>query len=238
MSFLDHLTDLRKVLIHSFAAFFVLSIVCWFFSGALLNLLIRDLPVDSLYYSTPIEAFMTRLKVSFILGLMMAFPYILFRVWAFVAPGLFSFERIRVYPVMITCSLLFYAGVSFCYFLLIPVVLDFLLSFGTEYLNPLLSVSSYFAFVARLCFTFGIVFQLPVVVFLLSILGIVTPGMLLKQWRYGVLFIFVGSAALTPPDAISLLLMALPVLLLYIGSVLIAYVVVRKKKSKDETEGD
>jgi sec-independent protein translocase protein TatC len=165
---------------------------------------------------------------------MIAFPLILFRVWSFVAPGLFTHERRRVYPLVISSSILFYTGVLFCYIILIPIVLDFLLSFGTEFVNPLISVSAYFGFVARLSFTFGVVFQVPIVVLVMSSLGLVTPRWLLKQWRYGVLVIFTASAVLTPPDAVSLVLMALPVLLLYIGSILIAFVVVRRRKNDDE----
>ncbi|UCG50403.1 MAG: twin-arginine translocase subunit TatC [Candidatus Latescibacterota bacterium] len=235
MSFLEHLGDLRKLIIQSLVLFFVLSIICWFLSGRILDLLISDLPVDSLYFLSPIEAFMVRMKISFVLGLMMAFPFILFKIWAFVSPGLFAHEKKRVYPMVVSSSALFYVGVFFCYFILIPTVLGFLLSFGTEFVNPLISVSAYFAFVARLCFAFGVVFQIPIVVLLMSMLGIVTPGMLLRQWRYGVVVVFVGAAVLTPPDVISLLMMALPVLGLYIASILVAFVVVRKKKS-DERE--
>ena len=111
-----------------------------------------------------------------------------------------------------------------------------LMGFGTERLNPMLSVSMYFTFVARLCFTFGLVFQLPIVVFLLSILGIVTPQFLLKQWRYAVVVIFVASAILTPPDPASQVLMAIPILLLYIGSVLVAFAALRKQKKAESEE--
>ena len=231
-AFLDHLEDLRGVLIQSVVAFLGLSIGCWFVSGFILDLLIKDLPVDSLYFQTPVEAFTARLKISFVLGFLIAFPFILFKVWSFVAPGLFQHERKRVYPIVISSTALFYFGVVFCYWILIPVVLGFLLGFGTDFLNPLLSVGSYFAFVARMCFTFGVVFQLPILVLLLSSLGLVKPRWLLKQWRYGVLFIFVTSAVLTPPDPVSLLLMALPVLGLYLGSVLIAFIVVRKDRGE------
>lgn len=224
------------MLIHSAIAIVGLSIVCWFFSGRILDLLIADLPVDSLYFSTPIEAFMVRMKISFVVGAMLAFPFVLFKVWSFVTPGLFQHERTRIYPLVFSGSALFYIGVIFCYVILIPTVLKFLLSFGTEHVNPLLSVHSYFAFVARLCFTFGIVFQIPILVLLASMIGIVTPGWLLKQWRYGVVIVFVGAAVLTPPDVVSLLIMALPVLALYIASILIAYVVVRKKKSDAEKD--
>lgn len=231
MSFLEHLEELRSVLIQSLAAFLMLSIGCWFFSASILDLLMADLPLESLYFHTPLEAFMTRLKVSFVLGLMLAFPFVLFKVWSFVSPGLFAHERKKVYPLVIASSTLFYVGVVFCYLVLIPVVLKFLLSFGTERLNPLLSVNAYFVFVARLCFSFGLVFQIPIVVLILSMVGLVTPGFLLAQWRYAVVTIFVVSAVLTPPDAVSQVLMAMPVLLLYIGSVLVAYLVVRRRKA-------
>ncbi len=229
MSFFEHLGDLRSVILQSLIAVLLLTISCWFFSGSILDLLIKDLPVQSLYFNSPLGAFMIRLRVSLVLGVMISFPFILYKVWAFVAPGLFLFERRRLYPFLISSATLFYLGIIFCYAILIPFVLRFLLSFSTESINPLLSVGSYFAFVARLCFTFGIVFQIPIVVLVLSSLGLVTPRWLLKQWRYGVVIIFVGSAILTPPDAISLILMALPVLLLYLGSVLVALVVVRRK---------
>jgi sec-independent protein translocase protein TatC len=236
MSFLGHLEELRRVIIQSLIVVLAFVIVCWFFSARILDLLIRDLPVDSLYFTSPLEAFMIRMKISLVLGLMLAFPFILFKVWSFVSPGLFSFERNRIYPLTITSAALFYTGVLFCYLILIPIVLGFLLRFGTDYLNPLLSVSSYFGFVARLSFVFGVVFQIPIVVLLLSSLGLVTPRFLLRQWRYGVLVLFVGSAILTPPDVISLMFMALPILVLYILSILVAFVVVRRKRRDEVSE--
>lgn len=234
MSFLDHLDELRSVIIQSVAVVFVLLVVSWFFSASILEILLLDLPAESLYFNSPMEAFMARLKVSLVVALMVAFPFILFKIWSFVSPGLFASERKKIYPFVIVSSVLFYVGVCFCYFVLIPVVMRLFLGFATEHLKPLLSVSAYFAFVARMCFTFGLVFQLPIVIMILSSIGLVTPAYLLKQWRYATLIIFVVAAILTPPDAISQLLMAVPVLFLYIGSVLIAYVTVRKKKRGEE----
>lgn len=236
MSFLEHLDELRTVIIHSLVAFLLLSIVCWVFSRRILDILLADLPLESVYFHSPVEAFMVRVKVSFVVGLMLAFPFILYKIWSFVSPGLFRNERNKVYPLMISSSMLFYAGVLFCYLVLIPAVLKFLLGFGTEHLNPLLSVGAYFAFVARLCFSFGVVFQIPIVVFVLGSLGLVTPEFLLRQWRYAVVAIFAASAVLTPPDMVSQLMMALPVLFLYIGSVLVAYVVMRRQ-NKEDIEG-
>jgi sec-independent protein translocase protein TatC len=233
MSFLDHLGELRSMILQSVVAVFVFSVICWFFSGWILDLLIRDLPVESLYFYSPLEAFMVRLKISFVIGFMLAFPFVLYKIWAFISPGLFSSERKRIVPFMLSSSILFYTGVLFCYVILIPLVIGFLLKFGTPNLSPLLSVSSFFAFVARLCFTFGIVFQLPVIVLVLSLLGIVTPRFLLRQWRYAIVLIFFASAILTPPDVVSQLLMAGPICVLYLGSVLIALIVTRKKESEE-----
>jgi sec-independent protein translocase protein TatC len=238
MSFLEHLEDLRGVLIHSAVALLLATIVCWFFSARILDLLVSDLPVDHLNFFAPSEAFMVRLKLSLVIGAIVAFPYVVYRVWQFVAPALFEQERKRIGPMVLVSSILFYAGVVFCYFILIPVVLEFLLGFGTDKLTPLLSVGAYFAMVARLCFTFGIVFQLPIIVLVLSLSGLVTPGLLLSQWRYAILIIFVVAAVLTPPDPASQVLMALPVLLLYIGSVLVAHVAVRKRDTKEDDEAD
>lgn len=233
MSFLDHLDDLRKVIVHSAAAFLLAMVVCWFFSGRLLEFLIRPLPVESLVFTDPIEAFMVRVRVSVAMALMISFPIILFRVWAFVAPGLFAHERKKILPFVVGSSALFYAGVVFCYLVLIPIVLDFLLGFRTPRLNPMISVDSYLSFVARLCIAFGAVFQLPIVVLVLSLLGIVTPSWLLRQWRYGVVGIAVAAAVFTPPDVISMIAMGVPLLVLYAASVALAFVVVRKKTPRE-----
>lgn len=238
MSFLEHLDDLRGVLIQSAIAFLLVAIVCWFFSGRIIDWLIRDLSVDQLIFYAPAEAFMARVKISLVLGILGAYPFVLFKVWSFVAPALFDRERKRVYPFIVAASLLFYIGVAFAYLILIPIALEFLLGYGTERLSPMISVTSYFSFVARLCFTFGLVFQLPVVVFLLSMMGIVTPQFLLRQWRYAVLIIFVGAAVLTPPDPASQVLMAVPIILLYVGSVLVAYFAIQKKKKADPPEAE
>ena len=232
MSFLDHLDDLRKVIVQAAIAFTVAMVVCWFFSGRILDFLVRPLPVESLVFTDPVEAFMVRVRISVVAGLMISFPFILFRVWAFVAPGLFANERKKIFPFVVASSTLFYAGVVFCYLVLIPIVLRFFLGYRTPRLNPLISVNSYFAFVAKLSFAFGIVFQLPIVVLLLSLLGIVTPGLLIRQWRYGVLGIAIAAAVFTPPDVISMTAMGVPLLVLYAASVALAFVVVRKKNPR------
>jgi sec-independent protein translocase protein TatC len=233
MPFFGHLDELRKVLVQSAYAFCGLMMISWFFSGQILDFITKPLPVQSLYFLNPTEAFMVRVRISLVAGIMLAFPFILYRVWAFVSPGLFARERKKILPFLVASSALFYTGVLFCFFILVPIVLKFFLDYGTARLNPLISVDSYFSFVARLTFAFGIVFQLPVIVLVLSLLGIVKPRWLLRQWRYGILGIFVASAILTPPDAISMMAMALPVLVLYAASVIIAFVAVGRKSSDE-----
>jgi sec-independent protein translocase protein TatC len=160
---------------------------------------------------------------------MAAFPYIAYRVWRFVTPGLFTTERRRVAPVVVSSAVLFYGGVTFCYFFVVPVIIRFMLGYATDRVQPLLSVSAYFNTISRLCLAFGLVFQLPIVILLLSVTGLVAPSTFLRQWRYAVVIIFVAAAIFTPPDPVSQVLMALPLVVLYIGSSFVASAVVRRR---------
>jgi sec-independent protein translocase protein TatC len=235
MGFLDHLEELRSGLICVIAVWLGVSIVLWFFSKPLIDFLLAGIPVESLYFHAPAEAFMIRMKLSFIAGFLVSFPYILFRVWAFVSPGLFSSEKKAIFPFVFPSTLLFYFGVLFAYWIMIPVVLDFFMKFGTAMLSPLLSVEKYFSFAGRLCFTFGIVFQLPLAIIFLTVAGVISPEKLLKQWRWVVLAVFVAGALLTPPDPVSQLLMALPLIILFFISVILS-IIVRKRGRRENKD--
>jgi sec-independent protein translocase protein TatC len=236
MGFLDHLEELRSALIAILAAWLGSSIVIWFLSGHLLDFLLASIPVEKLYFQAPVEAFMVRLKLSFIAGFLLSFPFILFRVWAFIAPGLFEHERRVIIPLILPATLLFYTGVIFAYWIMVPIVLGFLLRFGTMLLEPLISISKYFEFVARICFAFGIVFQLPMVIIFLTWAGVVSPKTLLRQWRWAVLAIFVTGAVLTPPDPASQLLMALPLVVLFLVSTLLSLIIDKRRRSRESGE--
>jgi sec-independent protein translocase protein TatC len=241
MDFIDHLEELRSALIAVVVAWLGSSIVLWFFSARAVDFLLNNIPLDSLYFHAPVEAFVVRLKLSFILGFLVSFPYILFRIWRFVAPGLFSRERRVVVPLVSSSTVLFYIGVGFAYWILIPVVLDFLIGFGTEMINPLISVDKYFLFVARLCFAFGVVFQLPIIVIFLTWMGVISPVSVLKQWRWATVIIFTFGAILTPPDPASQILMAVPLLMLFLGSLALSIFIERRKnsnKSQQNPGGD
>jgi len=234
MGFFDHLLELRATIIWILVVWLGSSIVLWFFSGRLLDLLLSAIPVDSLYFNAPIEAFMVRLKLSFIVGALLAFPFALFKLWAFVSPGLFSREKRVIIPMIAPSAILFYTGALFAYWVMVPIVLGFLLRFGTTMLEPLISVSKYFEFVARLCFAFGVVFQLPLAIIFLTWIGIVSPKTLLRQWRGAIVIIFVAAAILTPPDPASQLMMAIPLVILFMGSVLLSLIFERKRKAGEE----
>ncbi len=235
MTLLDHLDELRSVLIHALVATAVAAGVCWFFSQPLLDLLVSPLTAagERVYFHQPVEAFLTRMKIALVAGVFLVLPYVLWRIYRFVMPGLYEKERSYVAPLLVASAALFYTGVGFAYVILIPKVVAFMLSFSTEEMLPLIGIGPYFAFVARLCLAFGLVFELPLAVFLLSALGIVHPSMLLKWWRYALVVIVVFSALLTPPDVLSQLLMAGPVMLLYLGSVLVALAVTKRRERSE-----
>ncbi len=233
LSFLDHLEDLRRTLIQSTIAGLLATIICWFISSDLLDLLVRPIKDQGVYFTAPNEAFLVRLKLAAAMGLFVVAPFIFFRIYMFIMPGLYKKEKKVVTPLLITTSLLFYLGVSFGFLIVVPQVMIFLMSFGTAYLSPLIGVGAYFAFVTRLCLAFGLVFQLPLLVLFLSVIGVVEPKTLMHTWRYAILSIFVLSAFLTPPDVVSQVMMAGPVLVLYWSSVLVAWIVTRKRRKED-----
>jgi sec-independent protein translocase protein TatC len=239
MTLLDHLDELRSVLIQSLAAVGLASVVCWFFSRPLLDLLVQPLTASGnmVYFHQPVEAFLTRMKMAVVCGIFLVLPFVLLRIYRFVVPGLYDRERKVVTPLLVASVALFYAGVAFAYLILIPKVMAFMLDYATTYMQPLIGIGPYFAFVARLCLAFGLVFELPLVVLLLSSLGVVSPRTLWKGWRYALLAIVVMSALLTPPDVFSQLVMAGPVMLLYLGSVGIAMAVDRRRGDR-ELPGD
>jgi sec-independent protein translocase protein TatC len=232
MGLFDHLEELRSGLIASFVAWFASSVVIWFFSAQILDFLIRNLPVKNLYFYSPVEAFMIRMKLSFVLGILLSFPYILFRVWSFISPGLFKREKRFVSPLVVSCVVLFYLGLVFAYWVMMPLVLKFFVQFGTERLIPLLSVERYFGFVAKLCFAFGLAFQLPVVIILLTWMGVISARALLREWRWAIIIIFVVAAVATPPDPVSQVCMAVPLCVLFMGSLIIAIIIERRREKR------
>jgi sec-independent protein translocase protein TatC len=178
------------------------------------------------------------MKVAMIMGLFIAMPIILWNVWAFVAPGLHKHERRYAAPFIIIGSLLFMAGGAFALFVVVPFAISFLVTFGQDQgLRPMITVSSYIGFILKFTLAFGVVFQMPVVITLLSLVGVVTPQFLSKNRKYAILINFVIAAILTPtPDIVNQSLMAGPLIILYEVGIICARVVTRKKAKAAVTQ--
>jgi sec-independent protein translocase protein TatC len=231
MTLLEHLSELRSVLVQSLGVATGATVLAWFVSERAVDLLIRPAvgSTGDLVFLSPPGAFMLRIKTAFGIGLLLAAPFIVWRVWSFVVPGLRQGEKRVLLPVVFSSIILFYTGAAFAYFVILPITMKFLLAFGTEHLTPMISGERYFEFALRLALAFGAVFQFPLVVSLLTYWEILGPDFLQKYWRYGVVLVFVLSALLTPPDIASQMLMAGPVLLLYFVSLGLAKLIARRR---------
>lgn len=233
MSFVQHLEELRKTLFFLIGVAAVAAAGGWFVASYVLNQIVSP-KLERVYFSSPSEGFMIQLKVSLVLGGIVALPLLLARLWGFVAPGLFKHERRTVVPVLVSGAVLFYAGILFSYWVVVPRMVDFFLSFSGNRITPLINVTEYFMFVAKFCLAFGLAFQLPLVIVMLAALGIVSPERLWSQWRYGIIVIFILSAWLTPPDAVSQVMMGVPLTVLYMASLVVAYFVARRRRRREK----
>lgn len=240
MSFFDHLTELRTRIVWSLIPSAVGLGVALYFTTPMMKFIQRPLTkMDmKLVFTTPTEAFWTYMKVAMILGLFIAMPIILWNVWAFVAPGLHKNERKYAAPFVIIGSLLFIGGGAFAMLVVVPFAITFLVSFGQDQgLRPMITISSYIDFILKFTLAFGVVFEMPVVITLLSMLGIVTPQFLSKNRKYAILINFVIAAILTPtPDIVNQSLMAGPLIVLYEVGIICARVVTRKKAKAAVTQ--
>ncbi len=229
MSFFDHLSELGTGIIWSLIPAGVGLGIALYFTTGVIRFLSRFLKREAVFTS-PTEAFWTYIKVAMILGIFIAMPVILWNVWAFVAPGLHEHERRYAAPFVIVGSVLSLLGGAFALFVVIPFAINFLVTFGQEQgLKPMISISSYIDFITKFTLAFGVVFELPVVITLLVMLGIVTPQFLSKNRKYAILINFIVAAILTPtPDVVNQTLMAGPFCLLYELGILAARVFGRK----------
>lgn len=231
MSFLEHLEELRWRLVKSVATVLAFSIAAYFFSDAILDLITKPLDVP-VYFMAPTEAFAVRIKLSLLAGVVFALPVIFYQVWQFVVPGLYAREVRMVIPVVLLATLFFIAGAGFCFFLVIPKAMGFLMGFGTEKLKPMIAVGRYVSFVGWMTFAFGAVFELPIASFLLGRLGIVSSRMLRGGRRYAVIGILILAAIATPtPDAFSQLMLAGPLYVLYEVSIVVVRLTGRNEKN-------
>ena len=220
MSFLEHLEELRWRLIKAGGTVLLLSIAAYFFSESIIEFITR--PIDEVYFMAPTEAFAVRIKVSLFVGLILSLPIILYQIWRFVVPGLLAGEIRIIVPLVFFSTIFFVGGATFCFLVILPISIHFLMDFGTEKLRPLIAVGRYVGFVSWMTLSFGIVFELPIVSFFLGRVGMITSGMLRRGRRYAVVSILILAAAVTPsPDIFTQLMLAGPLYLLYEISILI-----------------
>jgi len=232
MGFLDHLEELRSRIIKILVTVLIFSIVTYFFSERVIDFLAR--PVARVYFFSPTEAFAIRIKISIILGIILSVPVIFYHIWQFVVPGLFEREIKAVVPAVIFSTLFFLIGGTFCFFVVLPTAIKFLMGFGTEKLEPMIKIGSYISFVSYTTLAFGAVFELPIVSYFLGKLGIITDKTLRKGRRYAVLGILVLAATITPPDLFSQIMLAIPLYILYEISIVVLKITQKKKETETE----
>jgi sec-independent protein translocase protein TatC len=238
LPFTAHLDELRKRLIACFIAVGVGFAASYGFKEYLFQILVRPLMQvmetgDTLIFTGLPEAFFTYLKVSLLSGLMLASPVIIYEFWMFVTPGLYDKERRILLPIIILSTFFFVGGALFGYFIVFPWGFKFFLGFATETIRPLPSMKEYLGFSAKLLLAFGFVFELPLVLTFLARIGVVSVEFLKKNRKYALLLFFAGAAILTPPDVVTQVMMALPLMLLYEISILGARIFGRKKETAD-----
>ena len=241
LPFTAHLEELRKRLITCFAAVGIGFLISYGFKEKLFYLLTRPLisvmpQGDKIVFTGLPEAFFTYLKISFLAGLILAAPVILYQFWMFVAPGLYKKERRLLLPIVFLSSFFFIGGALFGYFIVFPFGFKFFLGFATETIKPLPAMREYLSFSSKLLLAFGLVFELPLVITFLSRMGLVTVDYLKKNRKYAILLFFVAAAILTPPDVVTQVMMALPLMLLYEISIIGARIFARKKSEKEQPD--
>lgn len=208
-----HLEELRSRVLKSVISIALASIFLYAFADRIYRSLVK--PVGKLVFIAPQEAFVTQVKLAFFGGLFLSLPFVLFQFWRFISVGLKKKEK--KYTLLFgPLSLVFFvAGAAFGYFIIVPIGLAFLLGFATDSITPMLTVSKYVSFVGMLTLAFGMIFELPLASLFLTKIGVVTPRFLSKKRRHAIVFIFIAAALFTPPDMVTQLLMAIPLMALY-----------------------
>lgn len=240
MSFLDHLGELRKRLLWSFLAILVFFIPAYAFSNEIFDFLmkplIENLPEgSSLIFTRPAEGFTTYLKVSFFASVLLAIPFILYQAWKFVAPALYKKEKQIIIPFIFFGSLFFLSGAAFCYYVASPPAFKFLLNeYSSEYVKAFPTISEALSFFMALIFGFGLVFEFPLIIFILARIGVVTSKWLREKRKYAIILSALLAAILTPTtDAISMMLMFVPIVVFYELGILVAWMFGKKKKEEN-----
>jgi len=243
-----HLVELRKRLAISAGSLIVMFFVMFYFHEPILNWMVEPLntalievgkksvhAADGMITTSQVGgAFFVALKVAFFAAIMGALPVILSQIWMFIAPGLYANEKKMIIPFVVGGTVMFTSGVLFAYYVVTPFGFDFLISFGSFKFTPLINIEDYVGFFTKIMFGFGLAFQLPVFAYFLALLGLVNDKQMIAFFKYAIVIIFVVSALLTPPDVLTQLLMAGPLIILYGVSILIVKMVNPAEEDEDE----
>ncbi len=244
MSFLEHLEELRQRLLRSIYSIVIGTGICFYFRDAIYAYLARPLTdalhtlnlPEKLVYTNPVDPFNLYIKISIMAGIFLASPFILWQFWLFISPGLYRNEKKYVWPFVFLTSGLFISGGFFAYKLALPKALEFLVEFGRQF-QPMVTINEYWDLAMSIMLGVGVVFELPVVILLLSIFGIVTPKFLLKNFRYAVLITAVVAAAIVPTnDMASIFVVWIPLVGLYVISIGLSWLVYLKKRKKKDAQ--
>jgi sec-independent protein translocase protein TatC len=238
MGFLEHLEELRRRIFYALGAVVVGFFGCWAYAERIYEVMQRpimealrhnNMP-EKLVYLNPTEPFNMYLKVAFLAGLFLTSPFVLYQVWAFIAPGLYRNEKRYVTPFMISTVALFLAGGYFGYKLVYPQALEFLIGYGKQF-TPMITIGEYTNLFLTIIIGMGVIFEMPILVFFLSLMGIVTAGWMWRNLRYSILVIFIIAAIVTPTtDIMNMCIFAAPMVALYVVSIAIAWVVHPKQR--------
>ncbi len=238
MGFLEHLEELRRRIIYCIIAVSVGFFACWGYANRIYEIMQNPIMValehngmsEKLVYLNPTEPFNMYLKVAALAGLFVTSPFVLYQVWAFISPGLYRNEKRYVMPFMFSTVGLFIAGGIFGYKLVYPQALEFLIGYGKQF-QPMITIGEYTDLFLTIIIGMGVIFEMPILVFFLSLMGIVTAGWMWRNLRYSILVIFIIAAILTPTtDILNMCIFSAPMVALYVFSIAIAYLVHPKQR--------
>ncbi|HZK24108.1 MAG TPA: twin-arginine translocase subunit TatC [Oscillospiraceae bacterium] len=232
MTIWDHLGDLRKRLIIMVITVLVATVISFAFINDILQFLIKPAPGLQLIFTSPPEALTAQIRLAIQVALIGTLPLNLVQLLIFIMPALEKTEKKALLPFFLAMNLLFFLGVTFCYYLVIPFAIKFFMGFGTESLTPLFSIGNYVSFITSLLLSFGAIFEIPLVFWFLGLMGLISSDFLRKNRKFAVLVIVIVAAIMTPPDVVSQILMSIPLLFLYEAGTLLVRLTERQKAKR------
>jgi len=246
MGFLDHLEELRRRLVYSIVALVVGFFGCWFaapklvafMQAPIIKVLHENHQNEMLVYQHPVDPFNLYVKVAGVAGLFVVSPFVLYQIWLFIAPGLYRNEKRYFLPFMLSSVSLFLSGGYFAYRIVLPNALSVLISFGKAF-APMITIEEYTSLFVTIIVGIGVIFEMPILVFFLALMGIVSTGWMWRNIRYSILGIFIVAAIIAPPDIVNMCIFAAPMLVLYVLSIGVAWLVhptQRKKRADKKTQ--